>query len=50
MLGGTLMSWHNLQFFQDLMAGLREAIAKDAFDAYAEAFLAEYRSGDIEAL
>ena len=50
MLGGTLMSWHNLQLFQDLMAGLRDAIANDSFDAYAEAFLAEYRSGDIEAL
>ena len=50
MLGGTLMSWHNLQLFQDLMAGLRDAIANDTFDAYAEAFLAEYRRGDIEAL
>ena len=50
MLGGTLMSWHNLQFFQDLMAGLRDAIANDSFDAYAEAFLAEYERGDIEAL
>jgi queuine tRNA-ribosyltransferase len=50
MLGGTLLSWHNLQLFQDLMAGLRDAIANDAFDAYAEAFLAEYQSGDIEAL
>ena len=50
MLGGTLLSWHNLQLFQDLMAGLRDAIADDAFDAYAAAFLAEYRSGDIEAL
>ena len=50
MLGGTLLSWHNLQLFQDLMAGLRDAIAKDSFDAYAAAFLTEYESGDIEAL
>ena len=50
MLGGTLMTWHNLQLFQDLMAGLRDAIANDTFDAYAAAFLAEYQRGDIEAL
>jgi hypothetical protein len=32
------------------MAGLREAINNDAFDAHAQAFLAEYEKGDIEAL
>ncbi|MCH9049855.1 MAG: tRNA guanosine(34) transglycosylase Tgt, partial [Proteobacteria bacterium] len=43
-------SWQHRQLFQDLMAGLRDAIANDTFDAYAAAFLAEYERGDIEAL
>ena len=27
-LGAMLLTWHNLQYYQDLMAGLREAIGK----------------------
>jgi queuine tRNA-ribosyltransferase len=30
-LGQTLLSWHNLGFYQDLMAHLRDAIAAGKF-------------------
>lgn len=50
MLGGMLVSWHNLRFYQDLMAGLRAAIAKGALKAFVESFAAEQARGDIEAV
>ncbi len=50
MLGGMLLTWHNLRFYQDLMAGLRAAIAEGAFEAFAESFAAEQAKGDIEAV
>ncbi|MBB4210785.1 tRNA-guanine transglycosylase [Rhodothalassium salexigens DSM 2132] len=50
MLGAILLTWHNLAFYQTLMAELRQAIADNRLDAYAEAFLAGYRGGDIEPL
>lgn len=42
MLGGTLMTWHNLHFYQDLMRELREAIAEKRLDDYAAGFLGRY--------
>ena len=33
LLGQTLLSWHNLGFYQDLMACLREAIQSKTFEA-----------------
>ena len=35
-LGAMLLSWANVHFYQELMAGAREAIASGAFAAYAE--------------
>jgi queuine tRNA-ribosyltransferase len=32
MLGATLMSWHNLHFYQDLMRSMREAIEQGVFN------------------
>ena len=49
-LGAVLMTWHNLQYFQDLMAGLRAAIAEGRLDAFAADFRAAQEVGDIEAL
>ena len=49
-LGSMLLTWHNIQFYQDLMKGLRDAIADHNLDAFAAAFLAKYRSGDIDPL
>ena len=39
-----LMTEHNLHFYQQLMAGLREAIGAGRLASYAEAFRARYRS------
>ena len=43
-LGAMLMTEHNLNFYQQLMAGLRSAIAERRFDAHAGAFLDRYRA------
>ena len=37
-LGAMLLTWHNLQYYQDLMAGMRSAIAGGAFAAFRAAF------------
>ncbi len=44
-LGETLLTLHNLQFYQDLMRAMREAIEHDRFAAWAEGFLARYHAG-----
>ena len=45
-LGSRLNSYHNLRYYQRLMADLRDAIANDAFDAFAIDF---YASGQDRA-
>ena len=45
-LGPMLLTWHNLHYYQDLMAGMRQAIAARAFDAFAATFAAEQAAGD----
>jgi queuine tRNA-ribosyltransferase len=47
-LAAVLLTWHNLTFYQDLMRGLREAIAADRLEDFARGFLAELEKGDIE--
>jgi queuine tRNA-ribosyltransferase len=42
-LGAMLMTEHNLNFYQRLMQGLRDAIAGQRFSAHAAAFLDRYR-------
>ncbi|MGO1079148.1 tRNA guanosine(34) transglycosylase Tgt [Inquilinus sp. CA228] len=49
-LGLMLLTQHNLTYYQDLMAGLRGAIAAGTLDAFAAAFEAEQALGDIAAL
>ncbi len=46
-LGLMLLSWHNLHYYQELMAQMRDAISENRFEAFREAFRAEYASGDI---
>jgi queuine tRNA-ribosyltransferase len=41
-LGRVLLSWHNLAFFQAVMAGLRAAIAEGRLDAYRRDFAARH--------
>ena len=47
-LGAMLLTWHNLHYYQDLMAALRGAIGTGAFDAFAAAFTGAREAGDIE--
>ena len=47
MLGPMLLTAHNLQHYQDLMAGLRAAIAEGRFAAHVDALRAGYDAGDI---
>ncbi len=49
-LGSVLMTWHNLTYFQDLMAGMRAAIAEGRLAAFAADFHAGQTAGDIEPL
>jgi queuine tRNA-ribosyltransferase len=50
MLGPILLTWHNLTYYQDLMAGLRAAIEDGRLAEFAVAFAAEQGLGDIERL
>jgi queuine tRNA-ribosyltransferase len=50
MLGATLLSEINLYYYQDLMAGIRAAIAADAFAAYRAAVKDGWARGDVPAL
>jgi queuine tRNA-ribosyltransferase len=43
-----LLTWHNLHYYQELMAGLRAAIAEDRLEAFAASFEAARADGDIE--
>jgi queuine tRNA-ribosyltransferase len=47
-LGAMLMTEHNLNFYQQLMAGLREAISEGRLAAFAGEFRARYRSRKSE--
>ena len=50
MLGGMLLTWHNLHYYQTLMQGMRDAIEAGAFGAFVAEFDANWRLGDIDAL
>ncbi|MBA4752095.1 MAG: tRNA guanosine(34) transglycosylase Tgt [Sphingopyxis sp.] len=43
MLGAMLMTQHNLHFYQDLMQGMRDAIAAGRFASFQQDFDARYR-------
>jgi len=43
-LGAMLMTEHNLWFYQQLMQGMRDAIADQRFASHAKEFLGRYRS------
>ncbi|MCK5168121.1 MAG: tRNA guanosine(34) transglycosylase Tgt, partial [Rhodospirillaceae bacterium] len=49
-LGATLLTWHNLHYYQVLMAGLRDAIANGTLDGFAAEFHKTQELGDIEEL
>lgn len=47
-LGAVLLSWHNVAFYQTLMARMRTAIATGTFADFQTTFAAEQSRGDIE--
>ncbi|WP_373356511.1 tRNA guanosine(34) transglycosylase Tgt [Pseudoroseicyclus sp. CXY001] len=50
MIAGMLLTWHNLHYYQELMAGMRAAIAEGRFAAFETDFHATREAGDIERL
>ena len=42
-----MLSWHNLQYFQEIMQGMRDAIAEGRFAAWEAEFHAGRAEGDI---
>ena len=47
-LAVMLLTWHNIRYYQRLMQGLREAIAKDTLEEFCNQFYADQAKGDIE--
>ena len=50
MISGMLLTWHNLQYYQDLMADMRAAIAAGRFAGFEAEFHAQRAAGDIAPL
>ena len=49
MLGPMLLTWHNIQYYQDLMRGMRAAILDGRFAAHAAVLEAGWAAGDTAA-
>ncbi len=49
-ISSMLLTWHNLHYFQEIMAGMRAAIAAGTFEAWQAEFHAMRAQGDIEPL
>ncbi|AOZ69638.1 tRNA guanosine(34) transglycosylase Tgt [Rhodobacter xanthinilyticus] len=50
MISGMLLTWHNLHYFQEIMQGMREAIAAGRFAEFEAEFHARRAEGDIAPL
>ncbi|GAB3126863.1 tRNA guanosine(34) transglycosylase Tgt [Novispirillum itersonii] len=50
MLGPMLLTWHNIQHYQDLMRDLRAAIKAGTLTQFVQAFEAQQALGDIDPL
>ncbi|PCD75828.1 tRNA guanosine(34) transglycosylase Tgt [Pseudothioclava arenosa] len=50
MISGMLLTWHNLHYYQELMQGLRDAIAAGSLKQFVADFHAQRAMGDIEPL
>ncbi|WP_377188114.1 tRNA guanosine(34) transglycosylase Tgt [Ruegeria meonggei] len=48
MISGMLLTWHNLHYFQEIMQGMRDAIATGTFQSWQSEFHAQRAQGDIE--
>ncbi|MCE8518669.1 tRNA guanosine(34) transglycosylase Tgt [Ruegeria pomeroyi] len=49
-ISSMLLTWHNLHYYQEIMAGMRDAIAAGTFAAWEADFHASRAQGDIEPL
>ena len=49
-ISSMLLTWHNLQYYQDIMAGMRTAIAAGRFTQWQADFHAGREQGDIDSL
>ena len=49
-IGSMLLTWHNLHYYQELMAGLRAAISAGQLDEFVADFHAIREEGDLERL
>ncbi len=49
-ISSMLMTWHNLHYYQELMQGLRDAIAAGSLDDFEAAFHAKRAEGDLPPL
>ena len=47
-IASMLLTWHNLHYYQELMAGMRAAIAEGGFERFEDDFHAARAQGDIE--
>jgi len=47
-IASMLLTWHNLAFYQDLMAGLRGAIAEDRLEAFASLVFEAYARETVD--
>ncbi len=47
MISGMLLTWHNLHYFQEIMQGMRDAIAAGGFASWEADFHAQRALGDI---
>ena len=47
-LGAMLLTWHNLAFYQELMAAMRQAIEEGRFAQFRDSFKAQQAQGDID--
>jgi queuine tRNA-ribosyltransferase len=49
-ISSMLLTWHNLHYFQEIMQGMRDAIAEGRFPAWEAAFHRDREAGDIDPL
>ena len=47
-IAAMLLTWHNLHYYQELMAGLREAISRGGLAAFVAVFDETRAGGDFE--
>lgn len=50
MLGPMLLTQHNLHYYQELMQGIRDAIAQGGLAAHAETLRRGWKNGDFAPL